>query len=391
MSDQSRASGRVLVVDDEKSLADLIADMLAETGYEVKVANTVGEAASMLEQFEFDVALLDRHLPDGTGDDVLLRLRDEGASTEVIMLTGDRDITNAVQCMKLGASDYLVKPSPLADVELAVRQARERHRLRTENLSLRTRLERHEKPSALVTEDPAFLRVISSVAQVGPADLPVIVQGESGTGKEMVARAIHDASPHRMEAFVPVTCGGVADDLVERELFGYEKAAFEGASERRPGQMEMADRGTLFLDAIDTLSPALQPKLLRALETQEYSRLGSSRVLRARVRVVAGTTHDLEALVTSGSFRKDLYYRINGMTLRLPPLRERPGDILPLVLHFLKAHAIRRRLSPRALETLKAYSWPGNVRELQMVILRAGALATSEMIEARDLPISASG
>ena len=388
MSVRSAAAGRVLVVDDEEALADLIADMLAESGYEVRVAHSVGEAKSLIAQREFDVALLDMHLPDGTGEDILLRLSDEGASTEAIMLTGDRDITSAIQAMKLGASDYLVKPAPLADVELAVKQARERHRLRTENLALRTRLERLEKPSSLVTEDPAFLRVLASLAQVGKADLPVIVQGESGTGKELVARAIHNASPHRMEPFVAFICGGVADELLERELFGFEKGAFEGALERRPGHLEMAERGTLFLDEVDTMSPALQPKLLRVLETQEYSRLGSTRALKARVRVVAAASRDLEALVASGAFRKDLHYRINGVTLRLPPLRERPGDLLPLSLHFLKVHGIRKRLSPRALDALKAHGWPGNVRELEMVIRRAGVLAQSEMIEARDLPFA---
>ena len=386
MSAKAAASGRVLVVDDEQALAQLIADMLAESGYEVRVAHSVSEAKSLLARQEFDVALLDMHLPDGTGEDILLRLSDEGASTEAIMLTGDRDITSAVQAMKLGASDYLVKPAPLADVELAVGQARDRHRLRTENLALRARLERHQPKISIVTEDPAFLRIIASLDQVGPSDLPVIVHGESGTGKEMMARAIHDASHHRMEPFVAFTCAGLSDDLVERELFGYEKGAFEGASERRPGLFELADRGTLFLDDIDAMGASVQPKLLRVLEAQEYSRIGSTRVLHSRVRLVAGSGRDLEALAAAGSLRKDLYYRLNGATLRLPPLRERPGDVLLLALHFMKLHGIRRRLSPRALEALKAHSWPGNVRELEMVIRRAGALATSEMIEARDLP-----
>ncbi|MEO8501383.1 MAG: sigma-54 dependent transcriptional regulator, partial [Vicinamibacteria bacterium] len=335
---------------------------------------------------EFDVALLDMHLLDGTGEDILLRLGDEGSSTEAIMLTGDRDITSAVQAMKLGAYDYLVKPSPLADVELAVGQARERHRLRTENLSLRARLERYEPRISIVTEDPALLRIIESLGQVGPSDLPVIVLGESGTGKELIARAIHDASRHRMEPFVAFTCAALPDDLLERELFGYEKGAFEGASERKPGLFELVDRGTLFLDEIDAMGASVQPKLLRVLEAQEYSRLGSTRLLSSKLRLVAGSGKDLEALVASGGLRQDLYYRINGLTLRLPPLRERPGDVLPLALHFLRLHGIRRRLAPRALEALKAHPWPGNVRELEMVIRRAGALATSEVIEARDLP-----
>jgi transcriptional regulator with GAF, ATPase, and Fis domain len=200
-----------------------------------------------------------------------------------------------------------------------------------------------------------------------------------------MARVIHDASRHRMEPFVAFSCAGLSDDVLERELFGYEKGAFDGASNRKQGLFELADRGTLFLDEIDAIGAAVQPQLLRVLEAQEYSRLGSPRVIRFQVRLVTATGKDLEALVASGGFRKDLHYRINGATLRLPPLRERPGDVLPLALHFLRAHGIRRRLAPRALEALQAYPWPGNVRELQMVIRRAGALAASEMIEARDL------
>lgn len=382
------AKGRVLVMDDEEALAELLASALEDGGYEVTVAHSVSEAKSLLARHEFDVALLDLHLPDGTGEDILLRLTDEGASTEAIVLTGDRDITSAVQAMKLGASDYLVKPAPLADVELAVGQALERHRLRTENLSLRARLERHEPRISIVTEDPALLRIIQSLDQLGPSDLPVIVQGESGTGKEMMARAIHDASRHRMEPFVAFSCAGLSDDLIERELFGYEKGALEGASERKPGLFELADRGTLFLDDVDALGAAVQPKLLRVMETQEYSRIGSTRVLGSRLRLVSGSSRDLESMVAGGTLRKDLHYRLNGVTLRLPPLRERPGDVLPLAQHFLRLQGIRRRLSPRALAAMKDYSWPGNVRELEMVIRRAGALAASEMIEATDLPFS---
>lgn len=381
-----RTSGRVLVVDDEEALAGLIASVLGEAGNEVAVAHTVAGAMALINEREFDVALLDMHLPDGEGTAILRRLSEEGARTEAIMLTGNRDIAAAVEVMKLGASDYLQKPAPLPEIEIAVAKARERHRLRTENLSLKTRLERHETRSELVTEDPDFRRAIDSLAQVGPSDLPVIVQGESGTGKEMLARAIHDASHHKMEPFVAVSCEGMSEEALERELFGYERGAFDGASERKAGLFEAVDRGTLFLDDIEALGPALQPKLLRVLETGEYSRIGSARLIRSRIRFIAGSSQDLEALVERGVFRKDLLYRINGVTLKIKPLRERPGDILPLSLHFMRTHRIRRSLSPRALEALKAYPWPGNVRELEMVIQRAGALAASDTIEPRDLP-----
>lgn len=387
MGNAASGSGRILVVDDEEALAELIATALGEAGYEVSVAKSVAEAGALLSRREFDVALLDMHLPDGTGADVLRRLIDDGALTETIVLTGSRDIASAIQVMKLGASDYLVKPTPISELEIAVTQAKERHRLRTENQALRVRLERHETHSAIVTEDPEFLQVIASLAQVGPSDLPVLVQGESGTGKELVARAVHDSSARKAGPFVAINCAALPDNLLESELFGYERGAFTGAVARKPGLFEVADRGTLFLDEIGDISASVQAKLLRVLETKEFFRLGSTRAIRSDVRVVSATNKDLAELMASGSFREDLYYRINGVTLRLPPLRDRTGDVLPLALHFMRTHGIKRGLSPRALAALKAYPWPGNVRELQMVIRRAGVLAAGELIEPRDVPL----
>jgi DNA-binding NtrC family response regulator len=387
----SKSKGRVLVMDDETALADLVAEALRESGYEVRVAYRVGEAKALIAQGEFDVALLDMHLPDGTGEDILIRLSDEGASTEAIMLTGVRDVTSVVQAMKLGASDYLVKPTPLADLELAVGQARERHRLRTENLGLRARLLRHEPKTSIVTEDPGFLQVLAKVAQVGPSDLPILIQGESGAGKELLARAIHDASHRSMEPFVALDCAAVPEAQIEKELFGYERGAFEGALERQSGVFELADRGTLFLKGISEISATVQPRLLRVLETTEFSRLGSARRVRSHVRLVSATSKDLGDPRERGALREDFYRHINGVTLKVPPLRERAGDILPLAVHFLRRHGIRRSLSAGALEVLKAYAWPGNVRELEMVIRRAGVLARSEKIEATDLPFGSSG
>jgi two-component system NtrC family response regulator/two-component system response regulator AtoC len=306
------------------------------------------------------------------------------------MLTGDRDVTSVVHAMKLGASDYLVKPTPLGDLELAVGQARERQRLRTENLGLRARLSRHEPKTSIVTEDPAFLQVVASLAKVGPSDLPVLIQGESGAGKELLARAIHDASHRSMEPFVAFDFAAVPEAQIERDLFGYERGAFEGASERKPGVFELADRGTLFLNGIGEINPAVQPRLLRVLETSEFSRLGSARAIRAHVRLVSATNKDLSDPRRRGALREDLYGQINGVTLVVPPLRDRPADVLPLSVHFLKSHGIRRGISPAAIEALKAYPWPGNVRELQMVIRRAGVLARGEQIEAKDLALDRS-
>ncbi len=380
------APGRVLVLDDEEALAELISAVLLEAGYEVAVAHTVAQAFELLDAREFDVALLDLDLPDGSGALILRKLLDEGALTEAIMLTGNRDVPAVVEVMKLGASDYLIKPTPLAEVEMSVAKAHERHRLRVENLALKARLERYQPRTGIITEDPDFLRIIASLAQVGPSDLPVVIQGESGTGREMLAMAVHDASRHKMEPFVAFKCGAMSEERFERELFGFDRGAFAGAIDRKPGLFEMVDRGTLFLDEIFGLGSATQAKLLRVLETGEYSRIGSTRLVRSRARVVSGSSQDLQALAASGAFSKDLHYRINGVTLSIKPLRERPGDVLPLSVHFMKMHGIRKSLSPRSLEAMRLYSWPGNVRELEMVIRRAGALALGESIEPRDLP-----
>ncbi len=374
-------------MDDDVDLTEMIAQALGECGYEVTVAGSVAAANSRLNGQEFDVTLLDLTLGDGPGTDVLRRLTDEGAFTETIVLTGDHDIASAIQVMKLGASDYLVKPTPIADLEIAVANAIERHRLRTENQTLRVRLARHEAHASIVTEDPAFLAVIASLDQVGPSDLPVLVQGESGTGKELIARAVHDSSARKGGPFVALNCAAVPDNLLESELFGYERGAFTGASGRKLGLFEVADRGTLFLDEIADISASVQAKLLRVLETKEFFRLGSTRAIRSDVRVVTATNKNLAEAMEKQEFREDLYYRINGVTLRLPPLRDRPGDVLPLALHFMRLHGIKRGLSPRALEALKAYRWPGNVRELLMVIRRAGVLAKGDLIEPKDLPL----
>jgi DNA-binding NtrC family response regulator len=382
-----RAAGRVLVVDDEADLARLLATALEDAGYEVTLAHSVAVAGIELRRSEFQVALLDLKLPDGSGMDVLRQLVDEASPTEAIVLTGNADIATAIEAMKLGACDYLVKPADLDELEVAVAHAAERHRLRAENVALRVRLERHETPTGIVTEDPSMRQVLATVAQVGPSDLPVLIQGETGTGKELIARAVHDASGRKAGPFVAINCAAVPDTLLESELFGYERGAFTGAMGRKPGLFEVADHGTLFLDEVGDVSALVQTKLLRVLETHEFFRLGSTRAVRADVRVVAATNKNLAEAATRGDFREDLYYRINGVTLRLPPLRERPADVLPLCLHFLRLHGIRRKLSPRALEALKAYSWPGNVRELQMVIRRAGVLATGEAIEVKDVSL----
>jgi two-component system response regulator HydG len=350
-------------------------------------ASTVADGLEQLRGNEFDVALLDLMLPDGSGIEILRRIADEELPTEAIVLTGYAGVDTAIEAMKLGAYDYITKPARINELEILVQKAGEKARLRRENVSLKIRLGNQERGYGLITEDPGMKELMATVARVAPSDLPVLVQGESGTGKELVARAIHTASPRAPQPFVAINCAAVAESLLESELFGHEKGSFTGAVMRKPGLFEVADKGVLFLDEIGEVSPAVQVKLLRAIETREILRVGSTRPVRVDVRIVSATNKDVKTEMQEGRFREDLYYRLNGVTVRLPPLRERRGDIPLLARHFLDRFAAKKQLTPRALETLTAYAWPGNVRELQMVIHRAAILALTNTIDADDLPL----
>jgi DNA-binding NtrC family response regulator len=275
----------------------------------------------------------------------------------------------------------------MEELEMLVNKAAEKSRLRRENESLRIRLQRHEPVQGLLTEDPTMKEVLATLDRVASSELPVLIQGDSGTGKELIARALHLKSPRATGPFVAVNCAAVPENLLESELFGHEKGAFTGALVRKPGLFEVADRGVLFLDEIGEVSAGVQVKLLRAIETKEFFRVGATRAARTDVRIVSATNKNIKNEMQSGGFREDLYYRLNGVTLRLPPLRERKLDIPLLAMHFLQRFAPKRNITAKAMETLRSYSWPGNVRELQMVIQRAAILSTSEAIDAADLPL----
>jgi DNA-binding NtrC family response regulator len=273
------------------------------------------------------------------------------------------------------------------ELEVLVQKAGEKSRLRRENASLKVRLGQQERGFGMITEDPGMKELMATVARVAGSDLPILIQGESGTGKELIARAIHTASPRASQPFVAINCAAMAEGLLESELFGHEKGSFTGAVVRKPGLFEVADKGVLFLDEIGEVSPAVQVKLLRAIETREVLRVGSTRPVRVDVRIVSATNKDVKTEMQEGRFREDLYYRLNGVTIRLPPLRERRADIPLLARHFLDRFGPRKQLTPRALDTLGAYTWPGNIRELQMVIHRAAILAAKDTIDADDLPL----
>jgi DNA-binding NtrC family response regulator len=379
---------RVLVVEDDPALLEILCEDLQQRGHVTAGANRVSSALEQLRASDFDVAMVDLRLPDGSGIEVLREIAREELPMECIVLTGYAEVTTAIEAMKLGAYDYLTKPARLEEIEVLIPKAAEKARLRRENVALKQRLERHDRSEAsIVTEDPAMRNLLAILARAAPSDLPVLIEGETGTGKELIARAVHQQSPRAGAPFIAVNCSAMPDTLAESELFGHEKGAFTGAIGRKPGVFELADRGVLFLDEIGEVSPAIQVKLLRAIEVREFLRVGGTRPVHIDIRIVAATNKTLKLEVDAGRFREDLYYRLSGLTLRLPPLRDRPGDIQLLAEEFLSRFSSRARLSSTAVERLLVYAWPGNVRELQMVMRRAAVLCAKDTIEPEDIPL----
>jgi two-component system NtrC family response regulator len=384
---------RVLVVDDEPAQRELLGGFLARHGYEVVTAADGRSALARFEQDPFDAVLLDQKMPDLSGLEVLAQVRRRSPETGVIIMTAYGTIETAVQAIKAGAADYLQKPLQLDELLHRLRQVCERRQLLTENRELRAALAERHRIEGIIGESGPMQEVLSLVRRVAPTDATVLIRGESGTGKELIARAIHFASPRARGPLVKVNCAALPETLLESELFGHERGAFTGATAMRRGRFELADGGTLFLDEIGDLPPHLQVKLLRVLQEREFERVGSSRPLRVDVRVLAATHRDLEALLRAGRFREDLYYRINVVTIALPPLRERREDLPLLIDHFLAKFAARngkviRGLTREAREALLRYDYPGNVRELENLIERAVVLSRDEVIGLRDLPLT---
>ena len=385
----SEPTTRVLVLEDDPALSEVLCEELRERGHMAVAAATVAEALEHLQGIEFDVALLDLNLPDGSGIEVMRPVVAEELPTQGIVLTGYAAVDTAIEAMKLGAYDYVTKPVRMEELEVLVQKAAEKARLKRDNLALRLRLERHSAAGGgILTEDEGMKALLSSVDRVAASDLPVLIQGESGTGKELVAHAVHARSGRAAQPFVALNCAAMQETLLESELFGHEKGSFTGAALRKPGLFELADRGVIFLDEVGEVTPSVQAKLLRAVETREFYRVGGTRPVRADVRIVSATNKDLKKQAQSGAFREDLYFRLNGVTLALPPLRERKGDIPLLATYFLgRAVGTKRSLSRRAVEKLQSYHWPGNVRELDMVIRRAAVLSKADTLDAGDLPL----
>jgi len=384
---------RILVADDERNLRELLVRELCRKGHDVEGVPDGKAALDRLEESVPDVLLLDMRMPRLEGLDVLRAVRDLPEAPQVIVMTGFQEVSSAVEAMKLGAYDYLTKPTRIEELDVLVRKAAEKGRLLRQNAVMRAQLDPVPVPTGMVTASPKMQEVLRLVDRVAPTDSAVLVLGESGTGKELVARAIHERSPRASQAFVPIHCGALPREVLESELFGHEKGAFTGAVGTKPGLIELADGGTLFLDEIGEMAPDSQVRLLRVLETRSFFRVGGTRSRTVDMRLVAATNRDLAEAIRAGDFRQDLYYRVNTITVTLPPLRERPEDVRPLAQRFLETSAAygRKRLSAAALRCLEAYTWPGNVRELEHAIQRAVILSAAEEITLEDLPAEIRG
>ena len=380
---------RILVVDDSAPTLEVLQRNLSAEGHQVFTALDVASAVALLEDSPVDLVITDLKMPRVGGMDLVRHVRENFRDTEVMMITGYPSIEGAVQAIKTGAEEYLAKPFTDGELSAAVQRALDKLRIRKSNVTSGAQppMMRH----GLLGESEAMRKVLQAVSKAASASAVVLISGESGTGKELVARAIHYGSARASAPFVPVNCGGIPDSLLESELFGHVKGAFTGATESRAGFFHTADGGTIFLDEVSETSASMQVKLLRVLQDKEVFMVGSSRSRKVDVRILAATNNDLLALVKKGIFRKDLFYRLNVITIALPPLRDRDDDILLLANHFARRFAeelgrSQPRFSEQAMTVLKNYDWPGNVRELENVIQRLVLMTDGDIIHVPDLP-----
>ena len=381
---------KLLVVDDESNLRLVVQKELSRQGHEVETASD-GEAAwEILEQEDFDVVLCDINMPRLDGMGLLRRLNEKSANPpEVIMLTGHATVETAIEAMKLGAYDYLTKPYRITELAALVTQAYEKQKLKIDNQRLRAQVQRsNQNMPEIIAESPQMKEVLRLVQRVAMSDTSVLITGESGTGKELIAQALHRLSLRSQRSFIDLNCAALQDTLLESELFGHEAGAFSGARNRKLGLFEIADSGTLFLDEVMEMPAPLQSKLLRALETRSFFRVGGIKKVEVDVRLVAATNRDKNQAIADGVFRSDLLYRINSFEIHLPPLRQRREDIEPLARHLLQkiGGANPPEFSTSAIDALCSYSWTGNVRQLRNCLERAVLLCDNGEIKTKDLP-----
>lgn len=382
---------RILLVDDEQPSREALTLLLKGAGHQVAGAGTGAAALELLRGERFDIVITDLMLPDINGIDILRTIKETTPLSEVILITGHASAETAVSAMKQGAFDYITKPVSVDELKIIIGKALEKSRLVTENVYLRKQLEEKYEFANIIGSSPPMQQLFARMRKIMDTDSTVLLLGESGTGKELVARALHFNGPRKNRPFIAVHCGAIPENLMESELFGHVKGAFTGAIRDKTGKFEAADGGTIFLDEIVTMPMHLQSKLLRVLQEQEVERVGSTRPVKLDVRVISATNVDLEEEVKRGSFREDLFYRLNVIPLVIPPLRERTQDIFPLLQHFLGKHCRTMGRSPmgvtrEAIMAMEQYHWPGNVRELENLVERSVALADGSSLALDDLP-----
>lgn len=383
-------AAKVLVVDDEPNSRQLCLDVLKQLGYESLAVESAAKAVAALEDGQIDIVVSDVHMPGGNGIDLLRTIKENHPSVDVLVMTGFATIPEAVEAVKLGAYDYIAKPFQLEKFRTVINRLVERQRLSEENRLLREEMKTQKGFGNFIGTSPAMQQIYQMILKVSGKRHPVLILGESGTGKELVARAIHAYGPMPDKPFIPVDCGALTPNLIESELFGHVRGAFTGAMQSRTGLLAAAGGGTVLLDEIGELPIELQAKLLRALQEREIRPLGSNDPVPLRARVIAATNRNLEAAVEKGTFRQDLYFRLNVVSLIIPPLRDRKTDIPALAQSFIERHSGQADgitgFSPEAMDRMMSYSWPGNVRELENCVQRALALGSGPLLELKDLP-----
>ena len=384
----------ILVVDDDPGHRTMLHTLLSGWGYAVTEADDGAAAIEKVQHQAFDLVLMDVRMIKISGLQALTEIKAFNPSIPVIIMTAFSSVETAVEALKSGAYDYLTKPLDFDELHLTMERAMEHVHLKEENRLLRESLGKHFDRQNLIGRSQAMVRLLETVAQVSRSEATVLITGESGTGKEMIAGAIHFNSPRKEASFVKINCGAITETLLESELFGHEKGAFTGAYKRKEGRFLQAHRGTLFLDEVSEMSPAMQVKLLRVIQEREFIRVGGEELIRVDVRVIAATNKDLLQEIETGRFREDLYYRLNVVTLLLPPLRQRREDIPLLAQHFLRVFSEKNRkkmkgFTPQAMDQLLKHEWPGNVRELMNAVERGVVLARTDYLDTPDLPLLA--
>jgi two-component system, NtrC family, response regulator AtoC len=386
----------ILIVEDEPKMLRLLELNLADEGYTIRAVANAGQGLKLLNTEKVDLVLSDIKLPGMSGLEFLQQVKRTNAAIPVVMMTAYGTVESAVEAMKAGASDYVLKPFSIEEIKLVIRRDLEVTRLHEENRSLREALGHRYAFENIIGKSPTIQEVLATVERVSPTNSTVLLGGESGTGKDLIARALHQHSRRSSGPFIKINCTAIPENLLESELFGYEKGAFTGAVTAKPGKFELADKGTIFLDEIGDMPGSLQAKLLRVLQEREFERLGATKTIKVDVRVIAATNQDLRAALEQGTFREDLYYRLNVVPISIPPLRERKEDIPYLVDHFISRFAESSGkqiggITPRAMKLLTNFHWPGNVRELENIIERAVVMAAGPEIGIEDIHLDSAG